>query len=78
VPAALRVAGIDIRRLSRPDESTNRMPVACVAAARKASTAPIRSTTGRAGPRTSTGLPLERWPFVRSTTVGRSPARASQ
>src|SRR5436190_509100 len=74
----LRLAGIEIRWLSRPAESTNRMPVAWVAAARRASTTPICSTTGRAGPRTSTGLPLDRWPSARSTTVGQNPTRANQ
>ena len=34
---------------------------------------PISSATGRAGPRTSTGLPLERRPCGRSTTVGAKP-----
>jgi hypothetical protein len=48
------------------------MPVAWVAAARRSSITPISAATGRAGPRTSTGLPLERCPLARSTTVIRT------
>ena len=39
---------------------------------------PIRSATRAAGPRTSTGLPLERTAAARSTTVTRKPWRDSQ
>jgi len=49
-----------VRRPRRPDESINRIAVTVVAASRSAGTTPICSATGSAGPRTSTGLPLER------------------
>jgi len=38
----------------------------------------IRSVTSTAGPRTSTGLPLERSAPLRSTTVTEQPLRVSQ
>jgi hypothetical protein len=39
---------------------------------------PIRSATSTAAPRTSTGLPVDRWVPARSTTVTANPALASQ
>ena len=48
------------------------------ATARKRGMIPIFSATATAGPLTSTGFPLERWPAVRSTTVTSTPCCASQ
>ena len=66
------------RRPAGRAASTKVIAVAWVAAARSLGMMPIASATGQAGPRTSTGLPLERRPCARSTTVGRNPWRASQ
>ena len=73
-PSAL----IGTRPVRRPASSTNLSDVASVLASRSFAVMPIRSATRAAGPRTSTGLPLDRSPAARSTTVGRKPARASQ
>jgi hypothetical protein len=62
----------------RPALLTKLIPVTFVASARMRSMTPIRSATSTAGPRTSIGLPLERWPAARSTTVGRKPCSANQ
>jgi hypothetical protein len=61
------------RFAERPEASSSRIMVVCVATSRSRGTTPIASTTGMAGPRTSTGFPLERCPGDRSTTVGRNP-----
>nr|WP_239084068.1 hypothetical protein [Asanoa ishikariensis] len=58
--------------------STSRIAVAWVAAARSWGTTPIRLATAHPGPRTSTGLPLDRGPAPRSTSVTAKPWRASQ
>jgi hypothetical protein len=54
------------------------MPDTLVDLSRSRGSTPIRSATSIASPRTSTGLPLERCPSERSTTVGRNPQLASQ
>jgi len=56
-------------------KTTRRTPVS---AARNAGSTPIRSAIPTAGPRTSTGLPLDRTPAARSTTVTAKPCLASQ
>ena len=70
--------GIATRAPSRPAASTTCIAVAWVAAARSRSTMPMPSATGMAGPRMSTGLPLERRSCDRSTTVGWNPCWASR
>ncbi len=66
------------RPTSRPERLTKLSAVTSVAARLSCGITPIASATATAGPRTSIGLPLERRPAARSTTVGRKPCRASQ
>ncbi len=67
-----------IRPTGRPAVLTKLSAVTSVAASRSRGSTPMRSATSTAGPRTSTGLPLDRRPVASSTIVGRNPRRASQ
>jgi hypothetical protein len=61
-----------------PAELTKRSLVTLVAASRSVGMTPIRSATVTAAPRTSTGLPLDRNPAERSTSVTSNPLLVSQ
>ena len=69
-------AWMGIHPIVRPARSTAASLVVRVAAARIGASRCICSTTLSAGPRTSTGLPLERCSPARSTTVVVIPLRA--
>jgi len=66
------------RLITRPRALTNTMSRTRVLALRICAMTPIRPATSTAGPRTSTGLPLDRMPRACSTTVTSKPALASQ
>jgi hypothetical protein len=57
----------------RPEAVTKARPDTLVATSRRRGRTPICAATSIASPRTSTGLPLERCPAERSTTVGWNP-----
>lgn len=62
----------------RPEVSTSSSRRTAVASPDRRGASPRPSTTSNAAPRTSTGLPLDRTPWSRSTTVTSYPERPSR
>jgi hypothetical protein len=77
-PGCAHTARMLTRLTTRPRVLSTTMFSTRVSAARSLAITPIRSATSTAGPRTSTGAPLERKPRACSTTVTSKPALASQ